>query len=720
MSYANIDRGLRQLGMTTGRSSSQQEETSSKKIVKPMGKSRTAKKINAEKKERQTDVSESSKPIKDKASFRWNMSKVRSALNLDYESSKDLKIVGESDHLVQINYKDNGKEPTPLVSALRGSVIDTKTGMLISRGSTYTYTGIIDESKDFMSYRDDTTICNAKIPKDHEDGGYTSLPLFDDCDTIEQDVTETNIAISNALRSGKFFARYYSQGTVLHFFLSYGRVYVATHKNLNADTTRSAYGGTKPFYESYVEIGGPKKKRLFPSGVMHSPYVYRFLVTTPKSTSGTRAVFGKKGYLTFLGVNKLWELGSKKCMYTDNPDYGDLYVGSYTDDAGIVHIGDDRTKEQVLNIQSMCDIPVVNTFPNCSKKPFIYYPMKSLSTEEIAYMLKYGLKPTEEYLNPETLERYERINDTNISTNPKHSFGDCVIVSWQEMDPKIGIYTKTIKIYGQGYKYRSTVMEKEVDPRNKLFTYMDNMSKSAPPRILPMLLPPVIDDLDNNRYEFVRYDKALSLLSNGNSVSSVGLFMPYINESFTSIDYSKYVSTKNPKLKLFEKEYSILTSFISLCPVVRIEEFLSYWDEYIIETTKLSKWLVEFASESNIQDIDSPYKLVVNTVVDQIKKNVSKHMKVPENFGKDPTQFYKQEVFIVLNKLRYMDRRNLIRGMIEYKEDKVFISGKTKKKDLTQGLNIRDTRGKLTAGYEPQQPTRGTKKRSVKPGVLTM
>ena len=93
------------------------------------------------------------------------------------------------------------------------------------------------------------------------------------------------------------------EGTMIHVFKAYGKVYRVTRKRM--DPSRSRWGNSKTFGEMYWELSGPKDEELFDPEKDFSPYCHSFIMVHPDVLVASRDSVST-GYLVYLGPKQMY------------------------------------------------------------------------------------------------------------------------------------------------------------------------------------------------------------------------------------------------------------------------------------------------------------------------------------------------------------------------------------------------------------------------------
>lgn len=271
--------------------------------------------------------------------------------------------------------------------------------------------------------------------------------IADDAEDLQKEKDEENVVSGNNLaisstiaEQGGSFIRYYAEGTHVYIYKFNGEVLMASHKNARAGyydengifTGKAKFRGIT-FASMYKRIGGPDPKSLFPETCLTSPYVYRFLICTRENSFATRYITNDRGYLVFIGVQKMWNYGAG-CPY----DYG-MYQSGGRYAKPFAGTKDDRTEEELLAIGSKTTLPVHGSHVDSSVNPYIYFPRSSRTIEDANELLSRGLGCTNvKYFD-------HRLGE-----------GESIMISYFDVvDGKK--YIRNIKLMSQSYYFRLSI-----------------------------------------------------------------------------------------------------------------------------------------------------------------------------------------------------------------------------------------------------------------------
>lgn len=204
------------------------------------------------------------------------------------------------------------------------------------------------------------------------------------------------------------------EGTILRLFKHNGKVYISTHRRI--DASRSRWGGSAPFPQMYTELGGPKGEDLFPADVATSPFVYFFLLVHPNVLIATLENI-QGGYIVFLGRRQM------------KPDPSDTRT----------EFGE-KTEDEVFNL-----------YPNL-RRP------KNLSLEEANNHLQHGYYPPQE--NPPLVNGVE---DHRLRK------GEFVMMYTLQSDGMVNL----IKVQGIPYWWRTMIRDNNPNLTHRFYQLTD-------------------------------------------------------------------------------------------------------------------------------------------------------------------------------------------------------------------------------------------------------
>jgi len=101
-------------------------------------------------------------------------------------------------------------------------------------------------------------------------------------------------------------------GVIIRVYKIGGKVYHSSNQRI--DTSRSRWSGSDYFESLYHKLGGPSDDDLFPPECKNSPYCYIFVVVCKELLIYTKQDVGC-GYVSYLGVEKMWSNRSSNCPY---------------------------------------------------------------------------------------------------------------------------------------------------------------------------------------------------------------------------------------------------------------------------------------------------------------------------------------------------------------------------------------------------------------------
>lgn len=303
--------------------------------------------------------------------------------------------------------------------------------------------------------------------------------VYDDAVELFQDKKESvsgnNLAIERAVSEDSSIIRYYAEGTHVYIYKFNGEVLMATHKNARAGyyndngdfVGTSKYGGIS-FATMYNRVGGPEPKSLFPETCLTSPYVFRFLICTRHNSFSTRKLINERGYLVFVGVQKMWNYGDD-CPYETGWHEPSSHRYSVSQRKPFAGTKDERTEEELLNIELLTSLSVSTSYStDCSVDPFVYFPKFSVDLTEANRLLSQGLY----------------CSDTEPPSDIRLGDGESIMISYFEtINGKR--YIRNIRVMSESLYFRYNIHRNTVDI-NSLIKYSvkaedpDYVSRDAP------------------------------------------------------------------------------------------------------------------------------------------------------------------------------------------------------------------------------------------------
>lgn len=194
---------------------------------------------------------------------------------LSLQPEDPFDIVSETDTgLIMAHYRADAD--VDIFGNLRGVVVDTNTGKVISYSYPYT-----------------PRMITSKI--EVNDG---KMNLKMDNKNLSLDVDKLRFKIG-------------FEGTLINVFKHGGKVYRTTRKRF--DASKSRWGNSKTFGEMYWELGGPSDETLFDANKDYSPYSHYFILVHPQVLVATKDDI-ESGYLVYLGPKQMYSTDAS-CPY---------------------------------------------------------------------------------------------------------------------------------------------------------------------------------------------------------------------------------------------------------------------------------------------------------------------------------------------------------------------------------------------------------------------
>ena len=187
--------------------------------------------------------------------------------------------------LYMIHYTDIANPE--IYGKYRGTIVDTKAGIVIRKGLGYTSTVTLDQ-----------------------------LPINDQKQYLELTDELNNVHLLDKIMITRGF-----EATHISVFKHNSKVYHSTNKRINSSKAR--WGGSKTFLELYYEVGGPLDDYLFDPQTVNSPFVYDFLIVHESLLNVTKLPVGV-GFIVSLGVKTMWD--QKNNPYPDTTNLSKDFI----------------------------------------------------------------------------------------------------------------------------------------------------------------------------------------------------------------------------------------------------------------------------------------------------------------------------------------------------------------------------------------------------------
>ena len=184
---------------------------------------------------------------------------------LDIESHGDWNILDSDEDLRLVHYKWNQDRSKINYPNIRGVVVDVSTKTVVCH-----------------MYKMESEVCSDNINQ-NKDGSYS---LFGSKKLPE------NVTFKRGI-----------DGIIYQVFYWKGKGYFCSFKKLNC--LRARFPGHRPFYDMYLESGGPNPGELYDSKYEHSPWVFSFLLSHSSMINTSRMTL-KEGIVIYLGKRKMY------------------------------------------------------------------------------------------------------------------------------------------------------------------------------------------------------------------------------------------------------------------------------------------------------------------------------------------------------------------------------------------------------------------------------
>ncbi len=281
-------------------------------------------------------------------------------------------------NLYMVHYSDIAN--LDLYGFLRGTIIDVKAGIVVRRGIGYTPTITTDRlvlNDDILEMKDEREVVH-------------SLKKF-------------------------MIARGF-EATTISTFKHNSKVYHSTNKRI--DSSKSRWGGSKPFTELYYDVGGLSDDELFNPETVNSPFVYESLIVHPSLLNVTKLPVGV-GFTVSLGVKTMWTLQNTPYLGTTPLDF-------------IIR-------------------PIIGTdkLPLNPKTPVVYTPT-NIDIKTANEHLTYGFYDPQDYSN----------------IDPRLTPGEFVIVYSLNNNDEV---VKTYKVQSNSYAWRSGMRSNDPNIKHRLY-----------------------------------------------------------------------------------------------------------------------------------------------------------------------------------------------------------------------------------------------------------
>lgn len=611
--------------------------------------------------------------------------------------------------LIQVCFMHTNVAPSEKISDVRGTVVDIDRKTIVCGGSTHTYEAIWNEENiDLTSYPGYMIVTDNDADKRKKHvipiPGLSDeeLEMLEDPISVHTKVYGTDLYIGEKVshispiqqRNMKVsIARPAVEGPYIQIFKNNGNVYFAGHRKL--DVRRSYYGSSKHYKTLWKEAGGVDPEKLFPSGVRHSPYVFRFLLCYQEKSSYTNMNIGRP-YIAFLGVNQMWSIpeveSEEYTGFSNNPEAGLSFVGYVHDENGepTTTIGDNRTPVELLNIKALFEhgVSIAYTQEELTRKrgslPKLFFPNKSLTLDEMISTLRVrdvarpGSPPPDENVIPRGSRTHGipllPLPDLYPDEDPLRPQGEAVIISWLSASG----YWKSLRFFSQGLHIRGRILNGK--GKETFFNFIDsgredlsasiksNRFFERTPRPLDVVLKSQTQQMTEN---------AQSLLEQSDVKAETDITGAYISEKLIS-NILKYRSDPLLSNTSLWELYGVIsaTYFIALAPVARIPEFFYYYNELFTETEELINFLSSMVSQrfmyniSTCQHHETIEKILIGPqkVFDGL---VAKHSRILTDYIKTDALVKKEVTPLIrenIAKLNVSKRKKAIKCMKLFKE----------------------------------------------------